>query len=146
MVDDQSELRYRHSTSFQLARLETITRNLCQKRLSGAVFLHMAKDFNTAWIDVLLYKRTLLNFQSYIAHTILSYLTGPTFKGSFQTSTSSHPGMRSEVAQGGLIPHVLFSLYVDMPSPSQQVKLVLYTEDTVSTSRKQTLLVSYLES
>jgi len=100
MVDEQFELRYRHSTSFELAHLETITRNLSEKRLSAAVFLHMAKDFNTAWIDVLLYKLTLLNFQSYIAHTISSYLMGRTFKGSFQTSTSSHPGMWSEVAQG----------------------------------------------
>jgi hypothetical protein len=56
--------------------------------------------------------------------------------------------MQAGVAQGGLISPVLFSLYVDMPSPSHHVKLALYADDTViiATSRKPTLLASYLES
>jgi hypothetical protein len=48
-----------------------------------------------------------------------------------------------------LISPVLFSLYVnDMPSPSHHVELALYADDTavIATSRKLTLLVSYLES
>jgi hypothetical protein len=42
---------------------------------------------------------------------------------------------------------VLFSLYVnDMPSPSHHVELVLYADNTaiIATSRKTTLLFSYL--
>jgi hypothetical protein len=57
--------------------------------------------------------------------------------------------MRAGVAHGGLISPVLFSLYVnDMPSPSHHVELALYADDTavIATSRKPTLLVSYLES
>ena len=57
--------------------------------------------------------------------------------------------MRVGVAQGGLISPVLFSLYVnDMPSPSHHVELALYANNSavIATSRKQTLLVSYLES
>jgi hypothetical protein len=57
--------------------------------------------------------------------------------------------MRGGVAQGGLITPVLFSVYVnDIPSPSHHVELALYVDDTavVATSRKLTLLVSYLES
>ena len=53
------------------------------------------------------------------------------------------------MAQGGLISPVLFSLYVnDMPSPTHHVELALYADDTavIATSRKSTLLVSYLES
>jgi hypothetical protein len=51
------------------------------------------------------------------------------------------------MAQGGLISPVLFSLYVDMPSPSHHVELALYKKDTAITAtfRKPTLLVSYLE-
>jgi len=48
-----------------------------------------------------------------------------------------------------LIFPILFSLYVnDMPSPSHHVELTLYADDTaiIATSRKPTLLVSYLES
>ena len=56
--------------------------------------------------------------------------------------------MRAGVAQGGLISPVLFSLYVDIPSPSHHVELALYADDTaiIATSCKPTLLVSYLES
>jgi hypothetical protein len=57
--------------------------------------------------------------------------------------------MRAGVAQGGLISPALFSLYVnDMPSPSHHVELALYADDMaiIATSRKPTLLVSYLES
>jgi len=57
--------------------------------------------------------------------------------------------MRAGVAQGGLISPVLFSLYVnDMPPHSHHFGLALYADDTaiIATSRKPTLLVSYLES
>ena len=57
--------------------------------------------------------------------------------------------MRAGVAQGGLIFPVPFSLYInDMPSPLHHVELALYADDTaiITTSRKLTLLVSYLES
>ena len=109
----------------------------------------MAKTFDNVWIDGLLYKLTLLNFPSYIVHTIFSYLRGRTFEVSFQMASSSRQGMRAGVAQGGLISPVLFSLYVnDMPSPSHHVELALYADDMaiIATSRKPTLPVSYLES
>jgi hypothetical protein len=57
--------------------------------------------------------------------------------------------MRAVLAQGGFISPVLFSLYViNMPSTSHHVELALYAKDTafIATSRKQTLLVSYLEA
>jgi len=54
--------------------------------------------------------------------------------------------MRAVVAQGGLISPELFSLYVNMPSPQHHVEFALYADDTAITSRKPTLLVSYLES
>jgi hypothetical protein len=48
-----------------------------------------------------------------------------------------------------MISHVLFRLYVyDMPSPSHRVELPLHAAEPAisNTSRKPTLLVSYLES
>ena len=122
---------------------------MAKKRLTGAVFLDLAKAFGTVWIDGLLYKLTLLNFPSYIVHTTSSYLWGRTIEASFQTATSSRRGMRAGVPQGGLIYPVLFSLYVnDMSSLSHHVELALYADDTavIATFRKPTLLVSYLES
>jgi hypothetical protein len=98
----------------------------------------VAKAFDAVWIDGLLYKLTLLNFPSYIVHTISSYLRDRTFEASFQTATSSRRGMRAGVAQDGLITPFLFSLYVtDVPSPSHHVELALYADDTavIATSR-----------
>ena len=78
---------------------------------------------------------------------MISYLQNRTFEAFFQTATSSR-GMKSGVAQGGLIPPIL-SLYVnDMISPSHHVELALYADDMaiIATSRKPTQPVSYLES
>jgi hypothetical protein len=99
MRDEQFGFRPRHSTSLQVARLvERITRNFGEKRLTGAVFLDVAKAFDTAWIDGILYIRTLLNFPSYIVHIISSYLRGRAFEASFQKATSSRRDMRPGVA------------------------------------------------
>ena len=69
MRDEQFGFRPRRSTSLYLARLvERITRKFCEKGLIGAVFLYLAKAFDTVWIDGLLYKLTLLNFRSNIVH------------------------------------------------------------------------------
>ena len=72
----------------QLARLvERKTRKFGEKRLTGAVFLDVAKAFDTVWIDGLLYKLTVLNFPSYIVHAISSYLRGQTYEACFQIDT-----------------------------------------------------------
>ena len=118
--EEQFGFKPRHRTFLQLARLvERITRNFVVKRLNGAVFLDVAKAFDTVWIDGLIYTLTLLNFPSYIVHIISSYLRYRTFEASFQTSTLSRRARRTGVAQGGLISPVLFSPYVnDVHPPS----------------------------
>ena len=56
MRDEQLGFRPRRSTSLQLARLvERITRNFGEKRLTGAVYLDVAKAFDTVWINGFLY-------------------------------------------------------------------------------------------
>ena len=143
--DVQFVFRPRYSTSLQLARLvERVTMNFGEKRLTRAVFLVVAKAFDTVWVDGLLYKLTLLNVLSYTVHTIASYLRGQTCEASFQAAKSTFRGMRAWVAQGGLISPVLFGPYVDMPSRSHHVELALSADDTaiITTSRKPTLLVS----
>ena len=93
---EQFGIRPRHSTSLQSARLvERITRNFSERRLTGAVFLDVAKAFDTVWIEGLLYKLTVLNFPSYLVHIISSYHRGRTFEAFFLTVTSSLRGMRA---------------------------------------------------
>jgi hypothetical protein len=68
----------------QLARLiERINRNFYEKLFTGAVLVNVAISFDNVWIDGHLYKLTLLNFASYIVHTISSYLRGSVFQASF---------------------------------------------------------------
>jgi hypothetical protein len=49
--DEQFGFRPRLSTTLQLARLvEKVNRNLDDRRLTGAVFLHVAKAFDAVWV------------------------------------------------------------------------------------------------
>jgi hypothetical protein len=116
---------------------------------TGAVFLAVAKAFDTVWVKGLLYKLTVLNFPSNLVKTISSYVDCPTFQTSFQSATSTCRGMRAGVVQGGLVSTVLFSLYVnEIPTLSLHVELAQYADDTArgATSRSPSLLVGYLET
>jgi hypothetical protein len=140
---------FRVSSRVNVVKCTDVSRNFGEKRLTGAIFLDVAKAFDTVWVDGLVYKLTVLNFPSYLVRIITSYLSGRTFEASFETATASRLGMRAGVAQVGIISPVLFGLYVnDMPIPSRRVELALYEDDTavMATSRKPELLVSYLES
>jgi hypothetical protein len=57
--------------------------------------------------------------------------------------------MWAGVAQGGLLSPSLVRLYVnDVPTPSRQIEVALYTDDTpiIATYHKPLLLVTYLQS
>jgi hypothetical protein len=138
MRDEQFGFRPRHSTSLQLARLvETITMNFGEKRLTGALFLDVAKAFDTVWLDYLLYKLTILNIPSYLVHTIPSCVRGVLDS---HVISSRHVGWDG----AGWIDLPSYSVYVnDVPTPSHHVELALYTDDMsiIATSRKPALLV-----
>jgi hypothetical protein len=87
-----------------------VSRNFDEWRITGAVFLDVAKAFETMWVKGLLYKLTVLNFPSYLVRTISSYLDCRTFQMSFQTATSTSRVMGAGVEQGGIVSPVLFSL------------------------------------
>jgi hypothetical protein len=57
--DEQVGFRPRHSMTLQLARLvERVNRNFDERQLTGAVYLDVAKTFDTVWVKALLYKLT----------------------------------------------------------------------------------------
>jgi hypothetical protein len=110
-----------------------VTRNFGEKRLTGAIFLDVAKAFDTVLVGGLLFKLTVLNFPSYLIKIISSYLHNRAFEAVFLTATSTPRCMRAGVAQGGLASGMRFSLFVnDMPVPPHHVELVLYADDTRS--------------
>jgi hypothetical protein len=45
--------------------VERVNSNLDERKPTGAVFLHVAKAFDTVWVEGLLYKLTV-NFPSYL--------------------------------------------------------------------------------
>ena len=125
--------------------VDRITRNFAEKKLTVAVFLDVAKAFSPIWINGLLFKLMILNFQSYLVQTISAYLRVRKFEASFQKATSSGRVILVWVAQGGLIFPILVSLYVnDMPTPSHHLKLSLYVNTMViiAKSHSPTLLIS----
>jgi len=57
----------KHSTALQLASLvERVHGNLEEKRLTGTIFLDVAKVFDTVWVDGLLHKLTFLKLLPYL--------------------------------------------------------------------------------
>jgi hypothetical protein len=108
--DEQFGFRPRHRTALQLARLVgRVNRNLDERTLTGAVFLDVAKVFDTVWVEGLLYQLTILNFPSYLVKTLCPYLHHRTFQTSFKSATPTCRILRAGVAQGGLVSPVPFS-------------------------------------
>jgi hypothetical protein len=73
--DKQFRFQLRLSTTLQQACLvERVNRKFDKMRLTGTVFLDVAKSCNTLWVKGQLYKLTILNFPSCLVKTISSYL------------------------------------------------------------------------
>jgi hypothetical protein len=60
-----------------------VNRNFDERRLTGAVFLDVAKAFDTVWVIGLLYYLTVPKFPSYLVNIISSYIDCRTFLTSF---------------------------------------------------------------
>jgi hypothetical protein len=78
--------------------LKDPTETIDERRLTGAVFLDVAKVSDTVWVKGLLYKLNVLKFKSYLVKTISSYLDCRTFQTSFKIATSTRRVMRAGVA------------------------------------------------
>jgi hypothetical protein len=59
--------------TLQLASfVERVNRNVDESLLRGAVFMDVAKAFDTVWVKGFLYKLTVVIFPSYLVKTISS--------------------------------------------------------------------------
>jgi hypothetical protein len=124
--------------------VEKDNRNFDEERLTGAVFLNVAKSLDTIWVKGLLYKLT--NFPSCLWKP---YPRCRKIQTSFQAATSTSSGIRPVVAREGLVFPVLFSPCVnDISTSSRHVELAQYADDTafVATYCRPSLLVSYLKT
>ena len=66
-----------------------------KKQQTGAIFLNVAKAFNSVWIKGHFFKLTIVEFLSYLVKLIISYLYSCTFMMSFHTASWGQ-----EVTQG----------------------------------------------
>jgi hypothetical protein len=81
-----------------------------EKRLTVAVFLDVAKAFDSIWISGFILKLMILNFPTYLIQKMSTFVRGQMFEASFQTAMSSCPVIRVWVAQVSLISAILVSL------------------------------------
>jgi hypothetical protein len=65
-----------------------VSRNFEEKRLRGAVFLNVAKAFDTVWVNGPLHKLAIPNFPSKLVKPISSCMSSWAFESSLQTATS----------------------------------------------------------
>jgi hypothetical protein len=139
-----------HNTSLHLTQLvERFSRAFSEKRLTGAVFLHVAKASDNVRVDSLLYKIRVLGFPLYFVKTVSSYFNSHTIEASVKIATSTSRHMRPGTAEGEIISPVLIILYVrKMSSPSRNFELSLYMENmaVIATSYQPGLLVKYLDT
>jgi hypothetical protein len=78
--------------------VQRVDRNTNEKRLTVAVFLDVAKAFDTMWIEGLMYTLTILNFPAYVVKTISLYLHSRTFQMSLHSATLIGHSMWAGVA------------------------------------------------
>jgi hypothetical protein len=69
----------------------------------GAVFLDVAKAFDTLLVDGLPYKLTILSFPFLACLNYIVLPKGRTLEASFQSATSTRRRKRARVAQRGII-------------------------------------------
>jgi hypothetical protein len=83
--DEQIGFQLMHSTTLQPTYfVEIVIRYVDERRLTGAVFLDVAKAFDTVWVKGLLYKLTALSVPSFLVKTISSYTLSAGRQKSFQ--------------------------------------------------------------
>jgi hypothetical protein len=120
--------------------------NLDEKRLSGAVFLDVAKSFDTVWVDGLLYQVVVLDFPSLFLKTFSFYLLGRPFKAYFRTATCPFRRMRFGVAYGGIISRRIQSVCQRhaFTFPPCYISLYAGEKTIINTSCQSVLLVNCL--
>jgi hypothetical protein len=106
--DEQFGFQTRHSTMLRFVCLdEVVNRNFDERRLTNVVFLDVNEVFDTIQVRGLLYKPTIVNFQSYLVKTVSLYLDCQMFQTSFQSAISKCHHIWAGVPYSGLVSPVL---------------------------------------
>lgn len=149
LIPEQFGFRSGHSTTHQLLRVtEYVATSFYNKRHAGAVFLDIAKAFDTVWHSGLIYKLVRTKMPKAFIHFIISYLKNRTFAVRYATSTSSTRPIQAGVPQGSKISPILFEIYINDIPRHPKTSLALFADDTavLSTSKNITLMTDHLQN
>jgi hypothetical protein len=129
----QHGFRLNHSTSTAIAQLlNTVTYALDKGEYVLSLFLDLAKAFDSLDHSILIKKLELYGIRGCVLDWFKSYLTDRFQYIVHNNNRSSLRLIKSGIPQGSILGPILFNLFVnDLPSIDQEVKSVLYADDTV---------------
>jgi hypothetical protein len=125
----QFGFRARPSKTLQCMRLtDHVTLNFNNKLSTAAVFLDIAKAFDTTWHTDLLYKLSKLEFSINLIKLVSSFLSQRKFRVTVEGEMSTRRVMQAGVPQGSVLSPTLYNMYInDAP---QTHDLALFADDT----------------
>ena len=141
LINEQFGFRAEHSTTQQLLRVSNkIIQGFNENKMSGIVFLDVAKAFDRVWHDGLLSKMISMQFPPYLVNLIQSYLSTRSFFVCVQNASSTIRPILAGVPQGSIVGPVLFNLFTnDIPTVHDNVELALYADDAAIIAQSSTV-------
>lgn len=138
--DEQFAFRPGHSTELQILRLtEHITAAFNRRQFTGAVFLDVAKAFDTVWHEGLLMKMLTNHYPISFTKLIKSYLHHRKFRIQVQNSYSTTRPMEAGVPQGTVLSPHLYTLYNSDIPHTPNTNTYLYADDMTITAQNTNL-------
>jgi hypothetical protein len=153
LTTSQFGFRLNSSTVNATAKFtDNVLKSMDDGKVTGAIFLDLAKAFDTVNHTILLRKLSLLGLDANSCDWFRSFLTDRSQATQFSNTLSDAARVTTGVAQGSILGPLLFIIYVnDLPSILDHCCVTLFADDTVlyvsskSTDTLQNLLNSDLQ-